>query len=142
MTCPQLPGVMNGPGDLPPEDIQPGGDGSAVFAAPWEASVFALAVRLYAEGHFTWSEWTATLSEEIRTAQQEGDPDLGDTYYEHWLRALERLCRVRGIVSREEASDRRDAWQRAYLDTPHGKPVELASTSPVKSTSVSPFMRP
>lgn len=117
----QLPGSTNGLGDIPL-----GGDGAPVFAAPWEASAFALAVRLSGEGYFTWGEWTAALSEEIHAAQREGDPDLGDTYYTHWLRALERLCRVRGLVSQEEASDRKDAWQRAYLYTPHGKPVELA----------------
>ncbi len=140
MTDTQLPGGTNGPGNILPGHIPPGGfppgdiplgnippadDGSPVFAAPWEASAFAIAVRLSGEGHFTWSEWAATLSEEIRAAQQEGDPDLGDTYYKHWLRALERLCRERGLVSREEALGRKDAWQRAYLDTPHGKPVEL-----------------
>lgn len=118
---PLLPGGTNGLCDIPLGD-----DGAPVFAAPWEASAFALAVRLSGEGHFTWSEWAATLSEEIRAAQREGDPDRGDTYYRHWLRALERLCRQRGLVSREEASDRKEAWRRAYLDTPHGMPVELA----------------
>ena len=120
-TVPQLPGGTSGPGDIPLGD-----GGSPVFAAPWEASAFALAVRLSGEGYFTWGEWTAALSEEIRAAQQEGDPDLGDTYYKHWLQALERLCRERGLVSEVEATDRKEAWRRAYLDTPHGKPVELA----------------
>ena len=123
---PQLPGGTKGLGDIPLGDIPLGDDGAPVFAAPWEASAFALAIRLSGEGYFTWSEWTATLSEEIRAAQRDGDPDMGDTYYKHWLRALERLCRERGLVSQEEASDRKNAWQRAYLDTPHGKPVELA----------------
>ena len=127
MTDPQLPGDTNGPGDIPMGDIPLGDDGSPVFAAPWEASAFAITVRLSAQGHFTWDEWTSTLSEEIHAAQREGDPDLGDTYYKHWLRALERLCIACGLVSQEEASDRKDAWQRAYLNTPHGKPVELAS---------------
>ena len=135
MTDPQLPGCTNGLGDIPLGD-----DGSPVFAAPWEASAFAIAVRLSSEGCFTWGEWTATLSEEIRAAQQEGDPDLGDTYYKHWLRALERLCRERGLVSQEEASDRKDAWQKAYLDTPHGKPVELAPQHHYNSPR-EPFMR-
>lgn len=118
---PQLPGGTNGLRDIPLGD-----DGAPVFAAPWEASAFALAVRLSGEGYFTWSEWAATLSEEIRAAQREGDPDLGDTYYKHWLRALERLCSERGLVSQEEASGRKEAWRRAYLHTPHGMPVELA----------------
>ena len=120
MTDPQVPGGTHGPGDIPL-----GGDGSPVFAEPWEASAVAITVRLSSEGYFTWNEWTATLSEEIRAAQQGGDPDLGDTYYMHWLRALERLCRERGLVSQQEASDRKGAWQRAYRNTPHGKPVEL-----------------
>ena len=120
-TDPQLSGGTNGMKDLPRGD-----DGAPVFAAPWEASAFALAVRLSGEGYFTWDEWAAALSEEILAAQRDGDPDLGDTYYRHWLRALERLCRERGLVSLAEASDRRDKWRRAYLDTPHGKPVELA----------------
>ena len=120
----QLPGGTSGLGDIPLGD-----DGTPVFAEPWEASAFALAVRLSGEGYFTWEEWAATLSEEIRAAQQEGDPDLGGTYYRHWLRALERLCRERGLVSQAEASDRKDAWHRAYLNTPHGKPVDLAAGS-------------
>lgn len=134
---PQLSGGTNGPGDIPLGDngalgdtslgdIPLGDNGAPVFAAPWEASAFALAVRLSGEGHFTWSEWAATLSEEIHAAQREDDPDRGNTYYRHWLRALERLCSQRGLVSREEASDRKEAWRNAYLDTPHGKPVELA----------------
>ena len=125
-TDPQLPGGTNGPGGIPLGGIPLGDDGAPVFTAPWEASAFALAVRLSGEGYFTWGEWAATLSEEIRAAQRDGDPDLGDTYYRHWLRTLERLCRERGLVSQEEASDRREAWRKAYLDTPHGKPVELA----------------
>ncbi len=145
MTDTQQPGGTNGQGDIPLADIPPGdfplgGDGSPVFAAPWEASAFAIAVRLSGEGHFTWDEWTVKLGEEIHAAQQEGDPDLGDTYFKHWLRALERLCRERGLVSQEEASDRKDAWQRAYLDTPHGKPVELASHHHGNSPR-EPFMR-
>ena len=114
------------PREVPMRDIPMGDDGTPVFAAPWEASAFALAVRLAGEGYFTWDEWANALSEEILAAQRDGDPDLGDTYYRHWLRALERLCRERGLVSPEEASDRKKAWRRAYLDTPHGKPVELA----------------
>ena len=122
MTDAQSPGGTSSLGGIPLGD-----DGKPVFAAPWEASAFALAVRLSGEGHFSWDEWASTLSEEIRAAQGEGDPDLGDTYYRHWLHALERLCRERGLVSEPEALDRKEAWRRAYLNTPHGKPVDLAA---------------
>ncbi|WP_416898798.1 MAG: nitrile hydratase accessory protein [Minwuia sp.] len=96
-----------------------------VFAEPWEAEAFALTVKLHEAGHFTWDEWASTLSAEITTAQQAGDPDLGDTYYRHWLRALERLCAEKGLSSRDDMADRKAAWRDAYLATPHGQPVEL-----------------
>lgn len=122
MTDAQPPGGIGGLRGIPLDD-----DGRLAFAEPWEASAFALAVHLSGAGHFTWDEWAATLSEEIRAAQREGDPDIGDTYYRHWLRALERLCRERGLVSEAEGSERKEAWRRAYLNTPHGKPVDLAA---------------
>ena len=101
----QPPGSTNGLGDIPLGD-----DGRPVFAEPWEASAFALAVRLSGEGHFTWDEWAAALSEEIRSAQREGDPDLGDTYYRHWLRALECLCRERIARNRERRRSGYAGW--------------------------------
>ena len=44
---PQLPREKDGP----------------VFAEPWEAQAFALAVRLFEQGHFSWNEWTDTDSD-------------------------------------------------------------------------------
>lgn len=98
-----------------------------VFNEPWEAQAFALAVRLSDAGYFTWSEWAAVLSREIKDAQQHGDPDVGNTYYHHWLDALERLCTKKGLVRTAELLRRKDKWRLAYLHTPHGKPVELGS---------------
>ena len=96
-----------------------------VFREPWEAQAFALAVRLSEEGHFTWNEWATTLSEEISKAQADGDPDLGDTYYEHWVAALERLCAEKGLVGGAPMDRRTEEWRQAYWNTPHGKPIEL-----------------
>ena len=50
-----------------------------------------MALALHERGVFTWTEWAATLGEEIKRAQAAGDPDRGDTYYRHWLAALERI---------------------------------------------------
>jgi nitrile hydratase accessory protein len=100
------------------------GDGP-VFREPWEAHAFALAVRLSEAGCFTWAEWATVLSQEIRSAQERGDPDLGSTYYHHWLRALERLCADKGLTTSADLQQRTEEWREAYLHTPHGKPVEL-----------------
>ena len=74
-------------------------DGEPVFAEPWQAQAFALAVRLSADGHFTWKEWAAALGGELAGAEQRGEPDDGSQYYHHWLAALERLVTGRGLAS-------------------------------------------
>jgi nitrile hydratase accessory protein len=98
-----------------------------VFAEPWEAQAFALAVRLSAEGHFTWKEWAGVLAEELEAARGCGIPDDGTRYYLYWLAALERLAMAKGLADSAELSARKEAWADAYRHTPHGKPVELGA---------------
>jgi nitrile hydratase accessory protein len=95
-----------------------------VFGEPWEAQAFSMALALHQRGLFTWPEWAATLSEEIKRAQAAGDPDTGETYYRHWLAALERLVAEKGIASMDTLARYRDAWARAADRTPHGTPIE------------------
>lgn len=106
------------------EDATQGGL-EPVFEAPWQAQAFAITVRLHDQGIMSWTEWTEYLSAEIAAAKQRGDADRGDTYYEHWLGALERLAAAKGLVSAGELADRRDAWDRAARATPHGEPIAL-----------------
>src|SRR6266566_1429074 len=75
--------------------------GEPLFREPWEAQAFAMALALHERGVFTWAQWAAALAEEIRSAQAAGDPDLGTTYYRHWLAALEHLVAATGIASPE-----------------------------------------
>ena len=96
-----------------------------VFREPWEAQAFAMALALHEHGLFTWSEWAATLSEEIKRAQAAGDPDTGETYYRHWMAALERLIAAKGVATSETLHRYRDAWDHAADRTPHGAPIEL-----------------
>jgi nitrile hydratase accessory protein len=103
----------------------PRDEGGPVFAEPWQAQAFALAVRLSAEGYFTWKEWAATLAEELKAASDRGEPDDGSHYYEHWLSALERLVTSKRLTERDELLARKEEWADAYRHTPHGKPVEL-----------------
>jgi nitrile hydratase accessory protein len=96
-----------------------------VFRAPWEAQAFALAVALQARGVFTWSEWAVALGAEIKRAQAAGDPDTGDTYYRHWLAALERIVADKGVATSTALTRTRDAWDHAADRTPHGEPIKL-----------------
>ena len=96
-----------------------------VFREPWEAHAFALALTLHERGLFTWPEWADALGAEIAAAQARGDADLGDTYYRHWLGALETLVAAKGASTAAELARTRDAWDRAADRTPHGQPIEL-----------------
>ena len=44
--------------------------GGPVFAEPWQAQAFALAVKLSEQGHFTWKEWAAALAEELKARRR------------------------------------------------------------------------
>src|SRR5437899_5032186 len=96
-----------------------------VFREPWEAQAFAMALALHERGLFTWPEWAATLADEIKRAQAAGDPDTGETYYRHWLNALERIVAEKGVRRPHALRRLRDAWDHAADRTPHGKPIEL-----------------
>jgi nitrile hydratase accessory protein len=96
-----------------------------VFREPWEAQAFAMVLTLHQQGLFSWREWADALAAEIEAAQAAGDPDPGDGYYRHWLRALERLVGAKGAGSDAELARYRAAWQRAAQRTPHGAPVVL-----------------
>jgi nitrile hydratase accessory protein len=103
------------------------GTEAPVFRAPWEAHAFAMTVSLHRRGLFTWREWADTLAACIRQAQAEGDPDLGDTYYQHWLAALEHLVVAKGAGSAAELRRCESAWAHAAERTPHGRPIELTA---------------
>src|SRR6185369_17958784 len=102
----------------------PRDEGGPVFAEPWQAQAFALAVKLSEQGHFTWKEWAAALANELQAAARRGEPDDGSRYYEHWLAALESLVVAKGLADRPALNTRKEEWAAAYRDTPHGRPVD------------------
>ena len=108
----EIPGIPRGPEE-------------PVFRAPWEAQAFAIVVALYDQGLFTWPEWAASLAEEIQRAQAAGDPDTGETYYHHWLAALERIVALKGVAEPATIARYCAAWQHAAQRTPHGSPITL-----------------
>ena len=90
-----------------------------VFAEPWEAQAFAMAVKLNEAGVFGWGEWAETLGAELKAQPQR-------PYYESWLAALEKLVQAKGVMSEAERLARVEAWDRAAKATPHGQPIELS----------------
>ena len=96
-----------------------------VFREPWEAQAFAMALALYDRGLFAWPEWATILGDEIKKAQAAGDPDTGETYYQHWLNALERMVAEKGVTDASTLRRYHDAWDHAADRTPHGTPIEL-----------------
>jgi len=100
-----------------------------VFAEPWQAQAFALAVKLSEQGHFTWKEWSSALADELKAAEARGEPDDGSQYYHHWVVALERLVTEKGLTDYPALLARKEAWADAYRHTPHGKPVALRQSA-------------
>ena len=90
-----------------------------VFAEPWEAQAFAMAVKLNEAGVFQWSEWAGTLGAELKA-------EPSRPYYESWLAALEKLVEAKGVMSGAERMARVEAWDRAAKATPHGQPIDLS----------------
>ena len=99
-------------------------DGPA-FAEPWMAQAFACTVHLSRQGLFTWNEWVDVFSAEIKTHPQRPGEAANAAYYRQWLAALETIVGLKGAASTTEITDRQETWRQAYLNTPHGQPVEL-----------------
>ncbi len=103
----------------------PRGPEGPVFNEPWEAQAFAMTLALHERGVFAWPEWAEALGAEIMRAQARGDPDTGETYYSHWLAALERIVAEKGVTDNATLASTQAAWGRAVGRTPHGEPIEL-----------------
>ena len=106
---------------------QPSDENGPIFDEAWQAQAFAMTLTLHDRGVFSWAEWTETLSQEINAAQAAGDADLGDTYYHHWLKALERIIADKGVTTPDLISKVTSTWHEAARSTPHGQPIELPS---------------
>lgn len=117
----------------PPEDAVPAqymsdlivAGEEPVFAEPWQAYAFALAVSLSRQGHFAWSEWTRLFGEERKASATRGDADNGTTYFRCWLTTLERIVVEKNLSDSGALAELKNAWADAYRRTPHGQPVTL-----------------
>ncbi len=91
---------------------------ASAFDEPWQATAFAMVVKLHEGGLFTWAEWAETLGAELAANRDRA-------YYDNWLAALERLVTAKGVTGTDELGTLKDAWRDAYIHTPHGQPVRL-----------------
>jgi nitrile hydratase accessory protein len=112
-----------------PEALTPRatGEGEPVFSEAWHAQALAIAAELTRAGAFTAAEWSDALGAERRASAARGEPDDDEHYYEAVLAALEGLIGRRSPSVGAALDGRTEQWRRAYLNTPHGKPVELSA---------------
>lgn len=99
------------------------------FEKPWHAQVFALAVHLSEQGHFTWPEWAEAFGAELARASalhaHPGTLNGSSDYYDAWMATLEQLCAARGLADSASLATLKAAWETAYLTAQHGQPVHL-----------------
>lgn len=97
------------------------------FEAPWHAQLFALTVHLNETGHFTWPDWAARFSKTLKRHGLARDLDGGEDYFVAWLDTLETLLAEQNQAAPAEVDAMGAAWKEAYVSTPHGNPVRLAT---------------
>ena len=100
-------------------------DDSPVFDEVWQAQLLAMVNQMIIDGVFSNRLWSDTLGQNLKNAQAQGQADDIDTYYAAVLMTFETLLAQSSNVSIEIITDRQQAWERAYLSTPHGQPVIL-----------------
>jgi nitrile hydratase accessory protein len=89
--------------DMEGDMALPRHNGELVFASPWEARAFGMAVALNDSGIYEWRDFSQGLAAETATAEHHGRPS---SYYERWLAALEKLAVAKGLVTPAEIEAR------------------------------------
>lgn len=102
---------------------------TTAFDEPWQAQAFACAILLSQRGLFTWAEWSEVFGATIKDDPERPGESHNDAYFRQWLAALEQLVEIKQATSQTEIDLRQGAWREAYLNTPHGAPVELANAT-------------
>lgn len=108
----------------PPRD-----NGELVFAAPWESQAFGVALALHDAGRIDWEDFRQSLIAEIGEWEAAHPTGAGWSYYECWLRSLERVvsrtglvgagdlrARVAQLAARPEGHDHGDAGLHEHHD--------------------------
>ncbi len=115
-----------------------------IFDEPWQAQAFSVLVALHRDGRFEWQDWVDAFSRTIKAAPAQPGETANAAYFRQWAGALESFLVSRGLLSPHEILGREEEWRQAYLNTPHGEPVELANARcpPRQGTHLSVRGRP
>jgi nitrile hydratase accessory protein len=100
-------------------------DGNPAFDEPWQAQALAIADTLVQQQLFSANAWSEALGGALEQANARGDEDTQLTYYRCVVAALEKLVADHSDIDPQAMIDKRKDWERAYLSTPHGQPVNL-----------------
>lgn len=100
-------------------------DAPGQFDDPWQAQLFALTVALSDAGHFSWADWTVAFGATLKRHGTSRELDGGTDYFNAWLETLEALLNRSGMAASADVAKMKEAWEEAYLTTPHGQPVKL-----------------
>ena len=121
---------MSAPDARPAPLRDPAGD--PAFDEAWQAQALGIADLLVERGVIDAAEWADALGASLRSKDSTARPDSLDTYYRAVLNALQTLLARSGGAPADEVGRTADTWRRAYLNTPHGQPVELSAGLPVE----------
>jgi len=90
-------------------------NGEPVFNEPWESRVFGMAIGLCERSLYSWDEFQAGLIAEISAADARHEES---TYYERFLRVLQRLIVEKKICAAGEI-ERRASVEAHAIDDDH-----------------------
>ncbi|WP_172328438.1 nitrile hydratase accessory protein [Mangrovicoccus sp. HB161399] len=104
--------------------------GAPGFGEPWHAQVFGIAMAAAQAGLFSWGDWVATFSAEIRANPQASDETSEEAYYRQWAAALATILAATGAAEGTEIEEAAEHWRRSYIATEHGKPIRFRRDLP------------
>ena len=100
-------------------------DGDPIFDEAWQAQALAMADSLVKSGLFSANDWSNALGQSLKESANRADIDSQLTYYQSVLKTLEQLIADHSEIDVALMDSKRQDWEKAYLNTPHGQPVTL-----------------
>ena len=100
-------------------------DGDPIFDEAWQAQALAMADSLVKSGLFSANDWSNALGQSLKESANRADIDSQLTYYQSVLKTLEQLIEDHSEIDAALMDSKRQDWEKAYLNTPHGQPVTL-----------------